>query len=497
MRQLSYITSFILCVLFGFVTESHAIEVPIYDFSIKAYNQDINTYLPKESDDYNKRLIKPEYQAAQLQQFFNHYYSSDNQGLSPWSEQLVQNLLPTVKKIELAIIDDFDNQKQDPINYHYAENFKEHDEIWLNKIINNMNLGELNSTAFNNQNRAIVVQNTFARALPDGAPDFFHLSLAGQGFPFDNLQESALWAGTPLYVLHVSKDKAWSLVLTPDAYFAWVKSNDIAYASAEFINQWNTKARKGLIAITQTETSVVDNTNQFLFKGYIGAVFPLVYQGEESTIILVPRKNKQQQAVIGTGIVNKNAAQPMPVPATKHNMASLIKQLQNRPYGWGGTFFFNDCSQELKSLFAPLGIWLPRNSLQQAQYVSLDLSEKTLDERLSTLATQGHPLMTLIYTGGHVMLYIGNQRQDNQTLIPITYQNVWGLKPSTKDKRYVIGQSLLFPLLKYYPEYPDATSLANSSYFKLIFLDELSSQPLSSQNFVKQFTKNASVRDLQ
>jgi len=71
------------------------------------------------------------------------------------------------------------------------------------------------------------------------------------------------------------------------------------------------------------------------------------------------------------------------------------------------------------------------------------------------------------------MLYLGNYKHDGQELMPLTYQNIWGLAPASKDKRYVLGQSILFPLLKYYPEYPDAKSLVGSSYFKFIFLDEL------------------------
>jgi cell wall-associated NlpC family hydrolase len=470
------------------------VEVPIYDFPINAYSQDINTYIPKDSNDYTKLLLSEEYQAKQVRQFFNHYYASDEQGLSPWSDTLVQTLLPTVKNIEQSIIDDFDNQKQEPKNYHFAENFKEHDPLWLAKIVTNMNLETLSLTV-NRQNKAIIVHNTFARALPDIAPDFFHFSLAGQGFPFDNLQESSIWVGTPVYVLHVSQDKAWSLVLTPDAYFAWVKSDDIAYTSADFIKQWQTKAQAGLMAIIKTEAPVINEKQQFLFTGYIGAVFPLVEQAGENTTLLIPIKNQDQQAVLAQGKVQNNATQRMPLSATKKHIAQLIQQLQNRPYGWGGAFFFNDCSQELKSLFTPFGIWLPRNSSQQARLTSLDLSTKNPEERIQALTTQGHPLMTIIYIGGHVMLYLGSYKHEDQESTPITYQNIWGLAPPSKDKRYILGQSVLLPLLKYYPEYPDARSLAGSSYFKLIFLDELNPE-MPPARFIKHFRVNASEREL-
>ena len=478
--------------LLSFTSVSFSLEVPIYHFSIKPYSQNINDFLPSDSTDYSSPLLKPEYQTSQLQQFFNHYYSSDSAGLSPWSEHMVRSVLPVVKKIELEILEDFDNQNKDAFSRHYAENFKEHDEVWLNNIKQNMDLSVLDSSEFMAKNKAIAVANTFGRALPDSAPDFFHLSIPGQGFPFDNLQESVIWSGTPLYVISVSKDKAWSLVLTPDVYFAWVKSSDIAYASGGFISQWQEAAQKGLIAITETDTSIVNRQHHFQFTGYIGSVFPLAQHDDNTESILIPVKNEHHQAIIEIGMINKRSASLMPLIASKKNIAKVLQQLQNRPYGWGGAFHFNDCSQEIKSIFTPFGIWLPRNSAKQAGLgTALDLSKKNIDERIKTLQEKGHPLMTIIYIGGHVMLYIGNKLGSNQEVEAMTYQNIWGLSPESKDKRYVIGQSLFFPLLKQYPENPDVSSLANKSIFKLVFLDELDVQIPSPEAFVTRFSKDS------
>lgn len=489
-RLLKPIASLFLIV---FAIDAFAIEVPIYSFSINSYTQNTNDYLPSDDKDYLTPILKPEYQSLQLQQFYNHYYASDAKGLSPWSQQMVSSVLPIVKKIELEILEGFDNQNVDASKRHYAENFKEHDSAWLNTIKKNIDLDALDSNEFRDENKAIVIANTFGRALPENAPDFFHPSLPGEGFPFDNLQESAIWVGTPLYVIAVSKDAAWSLVLTPDTYLAWVKSSDIAYASPGFVNKWQSAAQKGLIAITQTGISIVDKQNHFQFTGYIGAVFPLAQFDEDATSMLIPVKNQNNQAVITLGIINKNAASLMPLVASKKNIATIINQLQNRPYGWGGAFFYNDCSQELKSLFTPFGIWLPRNSSQQAKLnASMDLSKNTLDERLAALKEKGHPLMTIIYIGGHVMLYVGNKTTNNG-VEAVTYQNVWGLSPANKDKRYVIGQALFLPLLKQYPENAEINSLANSSYFKLIFLDELDTKIASPQDFIRYFSKSDSA----
>ena len=474
-----------LFLFFYFVT-CFAMEVPIYDFPI-TYSQNANDYLSSDAEDYNKTLLSPEYQNEQLKQFYNHYYSSDAEGLSPWSSQMVTSALPVMKTIEPEILEDFNNQNKPNEDKHYAENFKEHDQAWWQRIRDNMDLYALASSEFKEGNRAISVANTFARTLPDSAPDFFHASLPGQGFPFDNLQESAIWIGTPLYVVSVSKDKSWSFVLTPDGYFAWVKSNDIAYVSSSFINQWQTAAQHNLVAVTQTEASIVDDQQQFQFTGFVGAVFPMMERNRKQTAILIPIKNSHNQAMIKTGLINTAASNIMPLTASPQNLVNIINQLKNRPYGWGGAFFFNDCSQEIKSIFTPFGIWLPRNSAQQAQLSSTrDLSKNNVDERLHLLKETGHPLMTIIYIGGHVMLYVGNTDIDNKA-VAITYQNVWGMAPECRDKRYVIGQSLFFPLLKNYSENSDVSSLADKSNFKLVYLDELNLKPDSPRRFADIF----------
>ena len=472
-----------------FISVTSATEVPIYDFPIKSYSQNVDDYLSPDSPDYTKPLVSSDYQAAQLKQFYNHYYSTDAQALSPWSEQMIQAVIPTVKKIEFEIIDGFDNQNKPDTKKHYAENFKEHDEVWLNQIRKNMDLAAFDALTFNPENRAIAVNNTYARALPEHAPDFYHFSLPGQGFPFDNLEESAIWAGTPLYVLSVSQDKAWSLVLTPDEYFAWVKSSDIAYASNKFVSQWQQAAQAGLVAITETDASIVNKNQHFQFTGYIGAVFPFASRDADFITILTPIKNEHQQAVLTTSLVKATSATLMPLTATPKNMAGIMKQLQNRPYGWGGMFFFNDCSQELKSIFTPFAIWIPRNSGQQAKVgTPINLSKNTVDERINALKEQGHPLMTIIYIGSHVMLYLGNKRINSQESIPMTYQNIWGMSPANKESRYIIGQSLFFPLLKQYPENFDLGSLANAPFFTLVQLDKLTDKKTSPQESMRHFT---------
>lgn len=91
----------------------------------------------------------------------------------------------------------------------------------------------------------------------------------------------------------------------------------------------------------------------------------------------------------------------------------------------------------------------------------------------------GHPFTTIIYIGGHVILYLGNQpnpNSDDHALMAMTYQNVWGLAPYPSTRRAVIGKAVVFPMLLQYPEDTSLVSLAGKSEFQVAYLDELPAQ---------------------
>ncbi|MCX7115623.1 MAG: SH3 domain-containing protein [Gammaproteobacteria bacterium] len=465
---------------------AYSADVPIFDFSLTPYSQDVESYLPvTEGDDV--ALVDEAYQKKQTESFYRYYYASDDGGLSPWSEKLVNALLPRVALIEQAILKDFDNEQQDEAHQHYAHNFKKHDRVWLKSIQANMHIAGLSQVQGESEHRAITVRNTHARALPDAAPDFYHYGLPGEGFPFDNLQLSSVYAGTPLYVLHLSKDEAWALVITPHAFIGWVPASDIAYASSEFVQAWQRYAQKELKVVVQQKASLTDASSFYQLTAYLGAVFPVAHEHQQATYLYVPVKNTQGSAIISMVKVDKHAVTSMPMVLSIENIRRLMSELQNQPYGWGGLFFNNDCSSEMLHLFSAFGIWLPRNSAQQASLSSaVDLKERSVDERISFLKTSGEPLLTLIYIGGHVMLYLGEKQHGAFAGEPMTYQNLWGLAPESRDKRYVVGQSVFLPLLKQFSEQPDIQSQAAKKSFSLVFLRHLEAAR-NQDAFVKRF----------
>lgn len=549
----SILFTFIVLLGISWTIHGFAASIPLEIFPLKNYDQNVDHWIKPSDPNYKKPLVDLSYQKERLQEFYNHFFSTDKDGLSPWGQEYIEKILnpenannsSTDSNIEMDVDEDanasqattsespeniyalqsqllkeFSNEDQTHSNIGYGENYRPHHKSWIDKIANNMNVEQFKTALhFNPDNRGITVQNAYVRVLPTMDPHFYHFGIPGQGYPFDNLQMTDIWAGTPLYVIGETKDKHWSLIVSPDVT-GWVQSEAVARVDQKFIDVWQKKAKQSLIAITHTEAPIFYSPNQKpLLRAYVGSVFPFVSTAKLSSKlslntklnaqdvlndvlnfnvsnvtnltnvthnpyhpyntyykILVPVKSVEGNAVITEGFIKKEHAAPMPLAATPQNFSKLIKTLQNRLYGWGGLYFYNDCSQELKSLYTPFGIYLPRHSSAQADAGKMvDMSSKSMDERIKYLMDEGRPMMTIVYIGNHVFMYLGNYPNPNsktRALMPLTYQNMWGLKPSDLSRRSIIGQSLLFPLLKSYPEDPQLNSPANSKSFQIIYLNQ-------------------------
>lgn len=455
-----------------------AVDVPISLFPISDYSQNLSQWLKPSDPAYNKRLLSDIYQKQRLLELYNHLYSTNTiTSSSPWDSGYVNKIFqqqPGLKTFEENLLKLFSNKDKDPNDIGYGENFRPHDLQWIDNIDKNMDINQFSHLIYSKRNRAITITNLNARVLPTDDPHFYNFTLPGQGYPFDNLQMSSLWVGTPVYIVAQSSDKAWDFVITP-SFIAWVHSSGIVKTSNKFIAHWTKTAKRMMAATIHTKTPIIDTNRNFLFYAYVGSVFPLEKIQNNHLTILIPERKKNGFAKIHRAIISQQYLAKMPVTATPHEFSDIISTLLSRPYGWGGFNFYNDCSQELKSLFTPFGIWLPRHSSDQVNVGRMqDKTNLNLDERLQYLLSNGHPLTTIIYIGGHIILYVGNypNPQSPENLMAMTYQNLWGLSPPSRDRRSVIGESVLFPLLKQYLEDPSLNSLANSKYFQVSFLDE-------------------------
>ncbi len=287
----------------------------------------------------------------------------------------------------------------------------------------------------------VTLTNTNLRALPTRKPAFHDFRQAGEGFPFDYFQNSALWAGTPVHILHATTSRDWLLVET-DWVFGWVPSRDIALVDADFIQSYQSK---NLAAFIQDRTPVIDRQAVFRFPGHIGGLLPLVQSHNQSAEVLVPVADADRRAKLRTARLEPGSWTAFPMPATGSNLARVADELLGQTYGWGGLYENRDCSALTRDFYTPFAIWLPRNSSQQARVpLSIPLNHLQSKEKERRILKQGLPFMTLIWMPGHVMIYIGSLNNR-----PLVMHAMWGLKTWTPFKgegRYVVGRSVITSL---------------------------------------------------
>lgn len=473
-------------------------------FPIGGYDQNVDHWLEPDSPDYDKPFLSPADQQAHFSALYARYFGTGANAPSPWNADYVTTRVYRQQGADIVALqqhrlDKFDNTGKSGAALGYGENFRPHDKAWIDAIAQNANVGQFNEApVYRPERRAIATSNLMVRELPTIDPSFYDHRLAGEGYPFDNLQISAVRPGTPLYVLGGSVDGAWQYVQTPDVQ-GWVRSDGVAMTGARFIDAWRAATARSLGAVTVASAPVRDSRGVFRFDAPAGTLLPLLppdsvaarkairpvaatsarasaSQPDDSAAIpgrrevLVPARDVDGQALIRTAQLSDTQIAPTPLAATPRHLAMLMKMLIGRPYGWGNSGLYNDCSSELQSIFATFGVWLPRHSsTQMSAGRMIDLSASTPAQRLDYLAQHGEPLRTLIYIGGHVMLYIGNTTRQG-VAVPVVYQDVWGLRPADNSRRAVIGGSVILPLFEHIPEDATLQSLAGTSTFQISIL---------------------------
>lgn len=197
-------------------------------FPLKKYNQEIAHWIKPADTNFYTAVMKPDVQKKRLLIFYNHYFGT----MSPWHSEYVTKVLQAanpnfIKLNELELLKEFSNKNKSKNEKGYSENFRPYSQAWIDEIAANMNVAQFDDIHYQTKNRAIAIDNLHTRALPTEDEYYYHYKIPGQGHPFDNLQISAIWAGSPLYILGETKDRAWSLILSQD-FIGWVKSSGIA-----------------------------------------------------------------------------------------------------------------------------------------------------------------------------------------------------------------------------------------------------------------------------
>ncbi len=320
----------------------------------------------------------------------------------------------------------------------FGENRRPRASGWFEK-----QRGNSNESSFGTENRrAIAVCEADLRVFPTSDPLFYDFGIPGEGYPFDYVQNSSVKPGEPLFVSHRSSDGAWAFVDTPNAY-GWIDIRRIALMTSADVGMFMVSRR----AIVLTDgLPLTGEDGAYLGRGKTGTQLPLLGTDllRGRLRVRVPLRHHDGTLRIGSAGLPMSDAVCAPLPLTQWNGAVVAAAFLAEPYGWGGLNGRRDCSALVMDFFIPFGIWMPRNSREQAgSGRRIDLAGKSFEEKERTLAEEGIPFRTLVAMPGHIMLYIGEQHGR-----PLVLHNMWGVRTIERGRsgRRIVGKSVITTL---------------------------------------------------
>jgi hypothetical protein len=375
-------------------------------------------YFPKEDED--RDLVSSQNRLAFQETFARLYFLPWHQNAPiPGKGQILKRL------------------KECQENPGCAEDGKRHSPQWMEAPASNAQLENYPNAAL----KGITLVASNLRELPTSEPYFKIFPDSGQKYAFDHLQYSGIPPNTPIFISHISRNKAWFRAESPYGG-GWIPAEDAAGVDRHFIDTWTNGKYAALI---KDGIPLLDANGGSPFQASVGSLFPAASEMEDHFEILIAARENDGGARIERAVLSKAHAALQPLRLTPGNMARVIVELLAKPYGWGGMHGNRDCSATLKDLFAPFGVWLPRDSGDQARTGKfIRLKGLTLEEKEKTILKDGAPFLTLLWIRGHIMLYIGGCKGR-----AVVFHNAWSTNLTDskgEERERIIGKAVISDL---------------------------------------------------
>lgn len=284
----------------------------------------------------------------------------------------------------------------------------------------------------------VIVANAAADAVPATVTPRYGLTVARadlRSFPtaqrvfstrgdidIDRFQESALFPGDAVAVLHESRDGQWYFVAS-QRYCAWVEKRRIALGSRDQVLGYGQRRPVRVITAGTARTSFTpDRPAVSNLQLDMGIALPLradwpagqPVNGQDpytSWVLDLPVRNDDGSLAFAPALLPRTAdTAAAPLPLTPANLIRQGFKFLGERYGWGHAFDTRDCSGFVSEVYRSVGLLLPRNT--SAQAVSPALQEVPLpppSDRAGRLAAlQALKVGDLVYIPGHVMMVIGH-----------------------------------------------------------------------------------------
>jgi len=227
---------------------------------------------------------------------------------------------------------------------------------------------------------------------------------------FDELQNSSLDIGTPVVILHETKDNGWVYAYSP-ASSGWIKKDSVAFCGFDEFKSFLEKAPFVVTVSAKSDIFRDSELKQHVDYARMGARFPLAGNFDSGVVsVFVPGQTKEGKLIERIAYMRNADVNIGYLAYTPRNIIQQAFKLLNAPYSWGGKNGEQDCSGFVQEVFSTAGIILPRNSAEQGQVGRLlgNFSEKTDNEsKVRILDKQAVGGAALLRLKGHILIYLG------------------------------------------------------------------------------------------
>ncbi|WP_282246949.1 SH3 domain-containing protein [Stenotrophomonas sp. PS02300] len=243
----------------------------------------------------------------------------------------------------------------------------------------------------------------------------------------DRFQESALFPGDAVAVLHESADGQW-LFITSERYSAWIEKRFVGVGDAATVLGYGQHRPYRVVtgataytAFTPEEPRVSRLQLEMGVRLPVLADWPVAQavngqQAHGAHVVQLPVRNDDGTLALVPALLPRSQDTASDyLPLTPRNLLTQSFKFLGERYGWGHSYDTRDCSGFVSEIYRSFGVLVPRNTSAQAVSPALDriaFSDKDGKAKRNA-AVQQLQVGDLVYIPGHVMVTIG--QLDGQT----------------------------------------------------------------------------------
>ena len=240
----------------------------------------------------------------------------------------------------------------------------------------------------------------------------------------DRFQESALFPGDAVAVLHESRDRQW-LFVASERYAAWIEARHVATGARGDVLGYAQRAPFLVVTgATVRTTYTPEEPRVSALQLDMGVRVPLrtdwppqrQVNGQHpyaSHVVDLPVRDAGGRLQFAPALIPRVAdVGDDYLPMTRANIVSQAFKFLGERYGWGHSYDARDCSGFVSEIYRSFGVLVPRNTRDQAVSPALDrIAFAPGDSREARMAAVRElQAGDLVYIPGHVMLALGHQR---------------------------------------------------------------------------------------